>query len=164
MLCRPLPRVAPATRATAAGFRYHMPQSDLYLPLRNRYTAMTCFFCKLDPSRILDSNEHGIMLRDDFPVSPGHTLVVPRRHVGSFFELDAGERQGLLALLDAARRAVDAEFRPDAYNIGLNDGPAAGQSIPHVHLHLIPRFHGDCADPRGGVRWILPDKAKYWAD
>jgi diadenosine tetraphosphate (Ap4A) HIT family hydrolase len=125
---------------------------------------MSCFLCNLEPSRILDSNTHCFMIRDDFPVSPGHTLVIPRRHVGSFFELDAAERQDLVDLLDVARRALDAEYAPDAYNLGLNDGPAAGQSIPHVHMHLIPRYAGDCADPRGGVRWILPEKAKYWKD
>jgi diadenosine tetraphosphate (Ap4A) HIT family hydrolase len=125
---------------------------------------MSCFFCNLDPSRILDSNEHCFMIRDDFPVSPGHTLVIPKRHVGSFFELDDAERQGLVDLLETAKHTLDAEHRPDAYNMGLNDGPAAGQSIPHVHMHLIPRYAGDCADPRGGVRWIVPEKAKYWQD
>lgn len=125
---------------------------------------MSCFFCNLDPSRILDSNDHCFMIRDDFPVSPGHTLVIPKRHVGSFFELDAAEQQGLVDLLERAKRALDAEHGPDAYNMGLNDGPAAGQSIPHVHMHLIPRYAGDVADPRGGVRWIVPAKAKYWKD
>ena len=104
------------------------------------------------------------MLRDDFPVSPGHTLVVPKRHVSSFFDLGTEERQALMALLESAKQALDTEYRPAAYNIGINDGPAAGQSVPHVHIHLIPRYEGDRDDPRGGVRWILPDKAKYWAD
>ena len=125
---------------------------------------MNCFFCNLDPSRILDSNAYCFMIRDDFPISPGHTLILPKRHVGSFFELDPAEQQALLALLDSARKSLDIEFQPDAYNLGVNDGPAAGQSIPHVHFHLIPRYAGDCADPKGGVRWIMPAKAKYWAD
>ncbi len=125
---------------------------------------MNCFFCSLDPSRILDSNAYCFMIRDDFPISPGHTLIIPKRHVGSFFELDAAEQHALLALLDSAKKSLDIEYQPDTYNLGLNDGPAAGQSIPHVHFHLIPRYAGDCDDPRGGVRWIVPAKANYWAD
>lgn len=125
---------------------------------------MNCFFCSLDPSRILDSNAYCFMIRDDFPISPGHTLIIPKRHVGSFFELDAAEQHALLALLDSAKKSLDIEYQPDAYNLGLNDGPAAGQSIAHVHFHLIPRYAGDCDDPRGGVRWIVPAKANYWAD
>ena len=125
---------------------------------------MNCFFCNLDPSRIFIHNKHCIVIRDGFPISPGHTLVIPRRHVGSFFDLSAEERQALMALLDSAKQSLDAVYRPDAYNIGMNDGPAAGQTVPHVHVHLIPRYEGDRDDPRGGVRWIMPDKAKYWSD
>ena len=123
---------------------------------------MTCPFCNLPPDRILARNEYGGVLRDLYPVSPGHTLVVPRRHVGSFFDLTPEERAGLMALIEGAKAALDAEQRPDAYNLGLNDGPAAGQTVPHCHLHLIPRYAGDVEDPRGGVRWVIPEKAKYW--
>ncbi len=72
------------------------------------------------------------------------------------------EKDELLAALDAAKVSIDAELQPDGYNIGINDGSAAGQTVPHLHIHLIPRFDGDQADPRGGVRWIFPDKANYW--
>lgn len=78
------------------------------------------------------------------------------------FEARAGEWLEFLVLLDLAKQQLDAEFKPDGYNIGINDGPAAGQTVPHLHLHLIPRFGGDREDPRGGVRWILPEKADYW--
>ena len=122
-----------------------------------------CAFCTLVPTRIIGENEFAVVVRDSFPVSPGHTLVIPRRHTGSFFELGAEERAAMLALLEIARAGVDAEFRPDGYNIGINDGPAAGQTVPHLHIHLIPRYAGDTPDPRGGVRWVLPAKAKYWA-
>ena len=122
-----------------------------------------CAFCTLVPTRIIGENEFAVVVRDSFPVSPGHTLVIPRRHTGSFFELGAEERAAMLALLEIARAGVDAEFRPDGYNIGINDGPAAGQTVPHLHIHLIPRYAGDAPDPRGGVRWVLPGKAKYWA-
>ena len=121
-----------------------------------------CPFCTLPPERILARSEHGGVLRDLYPVSPGHTLVIPWRHVGSFFDLTPEERAGLLALVEGAKGALDAEMRPDAYNLGLNDGPAAGQTVPHCHLHLIPRYAGDQEDPRGGVRWVIPGKAKYW--
>ena len=123
---------------------------------------MNCIFCNLDSSRIIDSNERCIVIRDGFPISPGHTLVIPKRHVGSFFDLTREERDALMALLDSSKESLDAEYKPAAYNIGINDGPAAGQTVPHVHIHLIPRFEGDCDDPRGGVRWIMPDTAKDW--
>jgi len=124
---------------------------------------MTCPFCTLPPERIVHENEHAIWIYDGFPVSPGHSLIIPKRHVGSFFEVSTEERMALLALLDQAKAAVEEQFRPDAYNIGINDGAAAGQTVPHLHLHLIPRYSGDIADARGGVRWVIPDKADYWS-
>jgi diadenosine tetraphosphate (Ap4A) HIT family hydrolase len=96
-------------------------------------------------------------------VSPGHSLVIPKRHVGSFFETSSEERAALLDLLDQAQAAAKAEFRPDGFNIGINDGASAGQTVPHLHIHLIPRFQGDMPDPRGGVRWVIPEKADYWS-
>ena len=121
-----------------------------------------CPFCTLSQERIIDSNEMGFVIRDGFPISPGHTLIIPKRHVGSFFEISQEERDALLDLLDQAKKVIDAELSPDSFNIGINDGPAAGQTVPHLHIHLIPRFKGDQEDPRGGVRWIIPEKAKYW--
>jgi diadenosine tetraphosphate (Ap4A) HIT family hydrolase len=124
---------------------------------------MPCPFCSLPPDRIVLSSANAIALRDAYPISPGHTLIVPRRHIGSFFEATAQERVELLAVLDAAKLGLDEEFAPPAFNIGINDGPAAGQTVPHLHIHLIPRYIGDRIDPRGGVRWIIPDKADYWS-
>ena len=121
-----------------------------------------CPFCTLPQDRILDSNEMGFVIRDDFPISPGHTLIIPKRHVGSFFEISPEERDALLDLLDQAKKVIDAELSPNSFNIGINDGSAAGQTIPHLHIHLIPRFYGDQEDPRGGARWIIPEKAQYW--
>lgn len=103
-----------------------------------------------------------MVLRDGFPISPGHTLIIPKRHIGSFFETTPDERNELLSLLDRAQKNLQTEFNPDAFNIGINDGAAAGQTIHHLHIHLIPRYQGDQPDPRGGVRWIIPEKAKYW--
>lgn len=124
---------------------------------------MHCPFCSLPADRTVLSSANAIALRDAYPISPGHTLIVPRRHVGSFFEATTQERAELLALLDEAKRELDAQFAPAAFNIGINDGPAAGQTVPHLHIHLIPRYVGDRIDPRGGVRWIIPDKADYWS-
>jgi diadenosine tetraphosphate (Ap4A) HIT family hydrolase len=122
-----------------------------------------CPFCTLPTERVIDSSNHGIVIRDGFPVSPGHTLVIPRRHIGSFFELRAVEQADLLELLHSAKSLIDKELSPQGYNIGINDGPSAGQTVPHLHIHLIPRYIGDLKDPRGGVRWIIPDKADYWS-
>ena len=121
-----------------------------------------CIFCTLPDSRIIRANKHAIIIRDGFPISPGHTLIIPRRHVGSFFQITAEERTCLLELVDQSKKMVDEEFSPDGYNIGINDGVSAGQTVPHLHIHLIPRYSGDREDPRGGVRWIIPEKADYW--
>ena len=129
----------------------------------NTHASTPCPFCALPESRLVSASRHGLVVRDAYPVSPGHTLVIPRRHIGSFFDLVPEERTDLLALLDEAKKGIDAEFAPQAYNIGVNDGPAAGQTVPHLHIHLIPRYDGDRPDPRGGVRWLFPDKADYWS-
>ena len=123
----------------------------------------TCPFCTLPPERIIHKSQHGVIIRDGFPISPGHTLIIPRRHVDSFFNLIAEEKLDLLGLLEIAKAGVDEEFIPDSFNIGINDGPAAGQTIPHLHIHLIPRYTADVSDPRGGVRWLIPAKADYWS-
>ena len=122
-----------------------------------------CPFCNLPPERILLTSTHGIVIRDGYPISPGHTLVIPHRHVDSFFNLTADERIDLMELLDQAKAGIEKEFKPDTYNVGINDGISAGQTVPHLHIHLIPRYAGDVPDPRGGVRWIIPDKADYWS-
>lgn len=126
-------------------------------------TKATCPFCALPSERIVGANDHALWIRDGFPISPGHSLVIPKRHIRSFFETTEEERQSLLLLLDEAKQAADTEFNPDGYNIGINDGPAAGQTVPHLHIHLIPRYTGDLEDPRGGVRWVIPEKADYWS-
>jgi diadenosine tetraphosphate (Ap4A) HIT family hydrolase len=123
-----------------------------------------CPFCTLDDERIVASNELAVVIRDGFPVSPGHTLVVPRRHVASWFEATAEEQRAILDLLTEAKQQLDVEHSPAGYNIGINDGPAAGQTIRHLHMHLIPRYNGDNEDPRGGVRWVFPHRAAYWKE
>ena len=121
-----------------------------------------CPFCTLPPERIIDSNDLALVIRDGYPVSTGHTLVIPKRHIGSWFEITPEEQSAMLDLLGKAKAVLEEEFKPDGYNVGINDGPTAGQTVPHLHMHLIPRYKGDLEDPRGGVRWIIPGKAKYW--
>ena len=125
-------------------------------------TSKPCPFCTLPVSRIVEENELAVLILDGFPVSTGHSLVIPKRHVGSFFEITDIERAALFKLLDRAQELVSEQHQPDAFNIGINDGAAAGQTVPHLHIHLIPRYDGDLVDPRGGVRWVIPDKADYW--
>ncbi|MBP6999719.1 MAG: HIT family protein [Tepidiphilus sp.] len=127
-------------------------------------SEVSCPFCALPAERILILADEALVIRDAFPVSPGHTLVIPRRHIGSFFELTDAERACMVELLAKAKAELDLSFQPDGFNIGINDGAAAGQTVPHLHLHLIPRYRGDAPDPRGGVRWVLPAKAKYWVE
>ena len=135
----------------------------LNLLINNLSMDKSCPFCALPPERIIDANELALVIRDGFPVSKGHTLIIPKQHVGSWFDTSADERIALFTLLDQAKLILDHEFKPDSFNIGINDGLAAGQTVPHLHIHLIPRYKGDQEDPRGGVRWIIPGKAKYWA-
>ena len=121
-----------------------------------------CPFCKLPAADIVHHSEHLRAIRDRFPISLGHTLLLPRRHVVSLFDLSIVEWVELGLLLNEARAALQAELQPDGFNIGINDGVAAGQTVMHLHVHLVPRYHGDSPDPRGGVRWILPEQARYW--
>jgi len=123
-----------------------------------------CPFCHLEASRVIAENVLALVLRDGYPISPGHTLVIPRRHIGSFFEISDEERRAMLELLDLQKVLLDQEFSPAGYNVGINDGASAGQTVPHLHIHLIPRYTGDLPDPRGGVRWVIPSKARYWND
>jgi diadenosine tetraphosphate (Ap4A) HIT family hydrolase len=122
-----------------------------------------CPFCELAPERILKRTELCLAFADGYPVSPGQTLVIPNRHVASFFETTVEERSEFFSLLDWCRGEVTARHNPAGFNIGINDGKAAGQTVMHLHIHLIPRYAGDKSDPRGGVRWIFPGKADYWS-
>lgn len=126
-------------------------------------TSLACPFCEISDARILGENEHAVWIFDGYPVSPGHSLIIPKRHIGSFFEVSSEERDCLFTLVDEAKAAAVSSHMPDGFNIGINDGPAAGQTVPHLHIHLIPRFTGDVTDPRGGIRWVLPAKANYWS-
>lgn len=119
-----------------------------------------CIFCK--PQReVLASNAHAIAVFDTYPVSPGHSLILPRRHVVTVWELSDAEYASCYALVRELKPVLEERFRPDGFNVGVNCGEAAGQSVWHAHIHVIPRFKGDTPSPKGGVRHVIPLKAGY---
>jgi diadenosine tetraphosphate (Ap4A) HIT family hydrolase len=117
-------------------------------------------FLSLPTSVWVASNALAFAIRDRDPVSDGHTLVIPKRLVVDFFGTTEAERLALFALVDEVKRALDASHRPDGYNVGFNAGDAAGQTVFHLHLHVIPRYRGDVEDPRGGVRHVIPSRGR----
>jgi diadenosine tetraphosphate (Ap4A) HIT family hydrolase len=106
-------------------------------------------------------NELAYALTDTNPVSLGHCLIVTRRHVAEFFEATTEEKNAIFDLIDEMKLIIDKKHNPDGYNIGVNIGKAAGQSVPHIHIHMMPRYTGDIENPRGGVRGVIPNKQKY---
>ena len=124
--------------------------------------ASKCIFCALPEERIVGQNPHFILTFDQYPVPKGHMLIIPKRHIQSFFELKESEILDLFLIISSAKAMIESKCNPDAYNIGVNDGKLAGQTVMHLHIHLIPRYKGDVVDFRGGIRWVLPEKANYW--
>jgi diadenosine tetraphosphate (Ap4A) HIT family hydrolase len=119
-----------------------------------------CIFC--DPKReILAQNAHALAFFDSYPVSRGHALIVPRRHAISIFELAEEEYAACFSLVFPLKEVLVARFAPDGFNVGANCGEAAGQSVWHAHIHVIPRYKGDVPNPLGGVRGVIPYKAGY---
>ncbi len=124
---------------------------------------MDCPFCPA-PTPLVFEDDLVAAFADAFPVSVGHTLIVPKRHVETYFEATSDERAAIWAAVDAVKAHLDAEHRPDGYNVGFNAGVAAGQTVMHVHVHVIPRYRGDMDDPRGGVRYVIPSEGNYKRD
>jgi ATP adenylyltransferase len=121
-----------------------------------------CIFCELDQKRIIAENELCIAIEDGFPVTQHHTLIVPKRHVADYFDLYQPERNAIEAMLHTQRQKIlDQDPMVSGFNVGINAGQSAGQTVFHVHVHLIPRRGGDVADPKGGVRGVIPSKQKY---
>ena len=118
-------------------------------------------FLRVPESDWVAQNALAFAVRDLHPVSPGHTLVIPRRVVPSWFEASPEEQHAIMALVDEVKRALDRELGADGYNVGFNAGEAAGQTVMHLHVHVIPRFRGDMDDPRGGVRHVIPSRGNY---
>ena len=121
-----------------------------------------CPFCVPDEARIISRCNCAIAIRDQFPVSEGHTLIVPNAHVRSIFDLFAEEQCEVWSFVGQVRNHLAHELTVDAFNIGVNDGKNAGRTIDHAHIHVIPRRPGDVTDPRGGIRLIIPERARYW--
>ena len=118
-------------------------------------------FLKIAPEHWVASNEYGFAIRDKFPVSPGHTLIIPKRLIPTWWEATPDEQLHLTELISVVKNQLDEEFKPDGYNVGFNGGHAAGQTVDHLHVHVIPRWFGDVDDPRGGVRGVIPAKRAY---
>ena len=122
-------------------------------------------FCKLketiDKDRIIYEDSDWLAVLDNYPVSEGHTLLIPKRHCETFFDLSDVENQYFIATLNVVKGILDGRYNPDGYNIGMNCGEAAGQTVMHCHIHIIPRYKGDCENPRGGVRGVIPSKQQY---
>ena len=122
-----------------------------------------CPFCKrIDEGEIVLDMPLAVAFPDAYPISPGHTLIVPRRHEPDFFQLTPDEQAQMLALTSQVRTRLASELDFEGVNIGVNNGETAGQTVDHAHLHFIPRYSGDVDEPAGGVRWLFPDKARYW--
>ena len=121
-----------------------------------------CFFCEsIKNNSFYLENEYAVIRFDDFPVSKGHLEVISKRHIKDIFETSKEEREALYSLLHKAKEFLENKYKPDGYNIGINMGEASGQSINHLHIHLIPRYFGDVKNPRGGVRGVIPSKQNY---
>ncbi len=122
----------------------------------------TCPFCSPADDRIWWEDEIACVLWDAFPISNGHALVIPKQHSASLYDLSEATQVSLWKVVAEVRRRLLNRLDPDGFNVGVNDGLAAGQTVMHVHIHVIPRWENDVSDPRGGIRWIIPNKARYW--
>jgi len=127
-----------------------------------RTAPETCPFCQPTSGSVFFETSLVQGLWDGFPVSPGHALIVPRRHVVRWAETTGQERQQLTSAIAEVQQLIQEQHQPDGFNVGFNDGPSAGQTIGHLHIHVIPRYEGDVPDPRGGIRLVIPNKARYW--
>jgi diadenosine tetraphosphate (Ap4A) HIT family hydrolase len=168
------------------GFRTHyvhkLPtyQSNVILPYKSVFTnenceiyeyqhynqiekqPSDCVFCNLDKVKeLISETATAVAFLDSFPVNPGHTLIVPKRHVADYFELSIHEQRALWLVVNRCKALIQKRFNPDGFNVGINVGEMAGQSIFHVHIHLIPRYKGDVENPRGGVRGVIAEKQSY---
>lgn len=121
----------------------------------------SCIFCNLEQERILFETEHFFIVKDNYPVSSGHILIISKRHSETYFNLTHEETINLSVALTKAKELIVRQYTPDGYNIGMNCGTSAGQSVMHFHYHLIPRYTGDVENPRGGVRHVIPGKGNY---
>jgi len=120
-----------------------------------------CMFCTLPETDIFVENEMAVAIFDQFPVNKGHVLIIPKRHLANLFDATQEEIMGIWKLLEVVKEELDEQFQADGYNVGVNVGAAAGQTVFHMHVHVIPRYHGDVEDPRGGIRKIKKSLVPY---
>lgn len=126
---------------------------------------MDCPFCRrIEDGDSVERNDLAAAFLDGYPLADGHSLVVPLRHEADFFRLTTDEHHAILALVRRLAERLSKDGQLDGFNIGINVGEAAGQTVAHAHVHLIPRKVGDVEDPRGGVRWVIPERAAYWEE
>lgn len=124
---------------------------------------MKCVFCDefIPNHEKIFENKYACAFFDEFPVSKGHMLIITKRHAETFFDLSDDEQKSMISLLNKCKEYIDKLYCPEGYNVGLNCGKVAGQTVMHVHMHLIPRYKGDVDDPKGGVRAVIPNKKNY---
>lgn len=120
-----------------------------------------CIFCNKDTKDVIYENKTWMAVMDGYPVSEGHTLLIPKRHAETYFDLTEFEMLSLHIAIKNVKNKLDEKYHPDGYNIGMNCGTAAGQTVMHCHVHIIPRYNGDVENPRGGVRGVIPSKQNY---
>ena len=119
-----------------------------------------CPFCILEREIILET-ELSFAIFDGFPVNEGHALIIPKRHTANYFDLTFEEQVDCFELLNRVKLIVQEKYNPAGFNVGININEAAGQTMPHVHIHFIPRYDGDVEEPRGGVRGVIPERRNY---
>lgn len=120
---------------------------------------MSCIFCEIKNYVLENELAYGIF--DKFPATKGHMLFIPKRHVANFFDITKEEREAIFDLVEEGKKMLDEKYNPDGYNVGVNVNQSGGQTVFHVHVHLMPRFNGDVIDPTGGVRGAIPKYMKY---
>lgn len=157
---------------TAAEDRTELIEGRIWWPEETREAAASspvgadppveCPFCHLPEESVVAESRHAFAIRDRYPVTSGHTLVIPRAHAATLLDQSADIQADVWYLVAKVRNELRAAFNPDGFNVGLNEGTAAGQTVEHAHVHIIPRSHGDVGDPRGGIRWVVPERAAYW--
>jgi len=153
-----------ATLLSLSLIALHIPMQALQSMNQITEFPSNCFFCQQAHNKDVvpvAQFEHCFVLKDNFPVSPGHMLIVPYHHIDNWFAANETVQRDIIQAVNAMKEIIDVEYHPDGYNIGMNCGQAAGQTVMHLHVHLIPRYIGDVENPRGGVRGVIPTKQKY---
>lgn len=148
-------------RSLECNSSYELYQYNHFNKLPREENRGCPFCCLARRVEVICETATCVAFYDGYPVSPGHALIIPKRHVASYFDLTNHEREAMNIMLQFVKQKIDERFHPDGYNIGINVNEAAGQSVFHVHMHIIPRYKGDVPNPKGGVRGVIPGKQSY---